>query len=295
MLLKRELLSADGTYKWLLTLNTGDRSDDIEAVYIPDLTRATLCVSSQVGCTLTCKFCHTGTQPLVRNLTAGEIVQQVLHAKKAINDWANRRPQLTNVVFMGMGEPFLNYDNVVKAIRIMLSDQGLNMSAQRITISTSGLVPQIYRCAEDLNVRLAISLHAVTDELRNEIVPINRKYNIQELLKSCRYYAEKTEGERITFEYVMLAGVNDSVQEARQLVKLLRGIPAKVNIIPFNSWPGSNYRCSSAATIEEFAAVIKNAGYIAYVRKPRGDDILAACGQLRSESKKIAKYRADAS
>jgi 23S rRNA (adenine2503-C2)-methyltransferase len=282
---KVELMSRDGTIKWLLGL---DDKNEIETVFIPEKNRGTVCVSSQVGCTLTCKFCHTGTQKLVRNLTANEIVSQVMIVKDKINDWCNStEKRLSNIVFMGMGEPMLNYENVADAVRILTDKNGLNYGKKRITISTSGLVPQIEQCAKDLGVRLAISLHAVTDDLRDELVPINKKYKIQELLNACKDYADATGGERITFEYVMLDGVNDSDADARKLVYLLKRIPSKVNLIPFNPWPGSPYVCSPEERIKRFSAIVRKAGYISPVRVTRGQDIMAACGQLKSNSIKL--------
>jgi 23S rRNA (adenine2503-C2)-methyltransferase len=282
---RMELMSRDGTIKWLLGL---DDKNEIETVFIPEEKRGTICVSSQVGCTLTCKFCHTGTQKLVRNLSTDEIVSQVMIARDMLNDWCNStEKRLTNIVFMGMGEPMLNYENVADAVRVLTHRDGLNYGKKRITISTSGLVPQINRCATELGVRLAISLHAVTDDLRDELVPINRKYPIRELLNACQAYASATGGERITFEYVMLDGVNDSEEHAKKLVSLLKNIPSKVNLIPFNPWPGSQYKCSSREKIQKFAAIVEKAGYTAPVRVTRGQDIMAACGQLKSSSIKL--------
>lgn len=283
---RMELMSRDGTIKWLLGL---DDKNEIETVFIPEEKRGTVCVSSQVGCTLTCKFCHTGTQKLVRNLSTDEIVSQVMVVKDKIEDWNNSTErQLTNIVFMGMGEPMLNYENVADAVRILNDKNGLNYGKRRITISTSGLIPQIERCATELGVRLAISLHAVTDDLRDELVPINRKYPIKELLKACKDYANATGGERITFEYVMLDGINDSEGDGRKLVSLLKNIPSKVNLIPFNPWPGSPYSCSPKERIQRFASIIERAGYSAPVRVTRGQDIMAACGQLKSSSIKLS-------
>lgn len=286
----QSLVSKDETIKWLLALSD---SNEIETVWIPEETRSTLCISSQVGCTLNCKFCHTGTQPLVRNLRAGEIIAQLLHAKDVLQDWPARvsTRKINNIVMMGMGEPLLNYDQVAQALRIMMDPQGLDISRKKITLSTSGIVPQLKRCAEELGVNLAVSLHAVTDELRNHLVPINKKYPIQELLQACRDYASITGYRKVTFEYVMLKGVNDSPTDAKKLVTLIKGIPAKINLIPFNPWPGTELECSTQQTIRQFAAIIEKAGYIAPVRTPRGEDIMAACGQLKSASIKAKAYQ----
>lgn len=288
--ISRELISLDETRKWLLKFID---NNEIETVFIPEESRGTLCVSSQVGCTLTCKFCHTGTQKLVRNLTAGEIIMQLMHAKDSLYDWPADKEgrSVSNIVMMGMGEPLLNYDNVSQAIKIMMDPHGLNISKHKITLSTSGIIPNIYKCAADLGVNLAISLHATTDELRNEIVPINKKYPIRELLEACYQYSELTARKRVTFEYVMLKGVNDSIKDAKGLIELISGIPAKVNLIPFNPWPGSPYECSSAEDIERFANIIERHGYKSPVRTPRGQDIMAACGQLKSESIRIAQNK----
>lgn len=297
-----EQVSADGTRKWLLRLAPGPdggKGPEIETVYIPEDTRGTLCVSSQVGCTLTCTFCHTGTQRLVRNLTAGEIVGQILVARDRIGEWPGAEPhdpcglpstdrKITNIVLMGMGEPLYNFDNVRQAMEIASAGDGLSVSKRRITLSTSGVVPEIARCGEELGVMLAISLHAVRDELRNELVPLNRKYPIAQLLDACRSYAGLSNSRRITFEYVMLKGVNDSLTDAKELVRLLAGIPAKINLIPFNPWPGSPYECSDWDQIERFAEIVNRAGYASPVRTPRGRDIMAACGQLKSESLKLS-------
>jgi len=282
----RALASVDGTRKWLLKFPDGQ---EVETVHIPEDDRGTLCVSSQVGCTLTCKFCHTGTQKLVRNLTAAEIVGQVMVARDALGEWPTPAEdrQLTNIVLMGMGEPLYNYDNVSKALKIVMDHEGLSLSKRKITLSTSGVVPMIRQCGAELGVNLAISLHAVSDELRDVIVPINKKYPIAELLQACREYPSSSNARRITFEYVMLRGVNDSPAEARELVRLLRGIPAKVNLIPFNPWPGAPYERSTDAAIKAFADIVFDAGYSAPVRTPRGEDIMAACGQLKSDSVKI--------
>ncbi|MCP3393611.1 23S rRNA (adenine(2503)-C(2))-methyltransferase RlmN [Bradyrhizobium sp. CCGB12] len=289
-----EQISNDGTRKWLLRLPSGDnveRAHEVECVYIPETDRGTLCVSSQVGCTLNCSFCHTGTQRLVRNLTAGEIVGQIMVARDRLNDWADREDgtrRVTNVVMMGMGEPLYNFDAVRDALLIVGDNEGIGISRRRITLSTSGVVPNIVRAGEEIGVMLAISLHAVRDELRNELVPLNRKYPIKELLQACRDYPGASNARRITFEYVMLKDVNDSLDDARLLVKMLKGIPAKINLIPFNPWPGTVYECSDWDQIEKFSEYIFNAGYSSPVRTPRGRDILAACGQLKSETEKLS-------
>jgi len=281
--ISRAQLSADGTRKWLLRFGDGQ---EVEAVHIPESDRGTLCVSSQVGCTLTCTFCHTGTQRLVRNLNAVEIVAQIMIARDALGEWPSPQEdrQLTNIVLMGMGEPLYNFDNVAAAMKIVMDPEGLAISRRKITLSTSGVVPMIARCGAELGVNLAISLHAVTDDLRTRLVPLNKKYPIAELLDACRNYPGSSNARRITFEYVMLKGVNDSPAEARELVRLLKGIPAKVNLIPFNPWPGAPFECSTDAAIAAFSDVVFNAGYSAPVRTPRGRDISAACGQLKSES-----------
>ncbi|MEM6761524.1 MAG: 23S rRNA (adenine(2503)-C(2))-methyltransferase RlmN [Pseudomonadota bacterium] len=294
-----EQISADGTRKWLIRLparGTG-APVEVETVYIPEENRGTLCVSSQVGCTLTCSFCHTGTQRLVRNLTPGEIVEQVVFARRRLGDFRGNTPapagpaegrMISNIVLMGMGEPLYNYDAVKAAMAIVSDGDGLSLSRRRITLSTSGVVPLIERVGAEMGVMLAISLHAVRDEVRDVLVPINKKYPIAALMDACRTYPGLSNARRITFEYVMLKGVNDSVADAQELVSLIRGIPAKINLIPFNSWPGSPYKCSDWETIEEFADIVNRAGYASPVRTPRGQDILAACGQLRSESKKLS-------
>ena len=284
------MVSSDGTIKWLLRFPDGNEA---ETVYIPDRDRGTLCVSSQVGCTLTCSFCHTGTQKLVRNLTAGEITGQVMLAMDELGDWPAGKPdrRLTNIVLMGMGEPLFNYDNVAKAMRIIMSGEGVGLSKRRITLSTSGVVPEIARCGAELGVNLAISLHAVRDELRDELVPINRKYPLAELIEACRNYPGLSNARRITWEYVMLDGVNDSDADCAALLRLIRGIPSKLNLIPFNPWPGSPYECSSDKRIEAFAAKVLKAGYASPVRTPRGRDILAACGQLKSASERARGQR----
>ncbi|MGE5270872.1 MAG: 23S rRNA (adenine(2503)-C(2))-methyltransferase RlmN [Thiohalocapsa sp.] len=279
----RALVSADGTRKWLLRFADGQEA---ETVHIPEEDRGTLCVSSQVGCTLNCTFCHTGTQLLVRNLGAAEIVGQIMVARDALGEWPSPPDgrQLTNIVLMGMGEPLYNFDNVAAALKIVMDPEGLAISRRKITLSTAGVVPMIERVGAELGVNLAISLHAVSDELRNRLVPLNRKYPIAQLLDACRRYPGASNARRITFEYVMLKGINDSPAEARELVRLLHGIPAKVNLIPFNPWPGAPYECSDDTVIAAFSDIVFAAGYSAPVRTPRGRDISAACGQLKSES-----------
>ncbi len=327
-----EQISVDGTRKWLLRLpgeHQGERPHEVECVYIPDTERGTLCVSSQVGCTLTCTFCHTGTQRLVRNLTAGEIVGQVMAARDKLGDWPSsssnpplkgegriaesdpgrgqeatptRRAsrvdlpvagggegrKITNIVMMGMGEPLYNLDAVRDALLIVADGDGIGISKRRITLSTSGVVPMIERAGREIGCMLAVSLHAVRDELRNELVPLNRKYPIAQLMEACRNYPGLSNAKRITFEYVMLKDVNDSLDDAKALVRLLKGIPAKINLIPFNPWPGSRYECSDWEQIEKFSQVVFDAGYASPVRTPRGRDILAACGQLKSASEKLS-------
>ncbi len=298
-----EQISVDGTRKWLLRLAKRSheaRPPEIETVYIPESDRGTLCISSQVGCTLNCSFCHTGTQRLVRNLEAEEIIGQIMLARDRIGDWPgakgpddgrllpNAERKITNVVLMGMGEPLYNFDNVKAAMDVAADGDGLSLSKRRITLSTSGVVPEIPRWGEEADTMLAISLHATNDALRDELVPINKKYPIADLMDACRNYPGLSNARRITFEYVMLKGVNDSLAEARALVKLLSGIPAKINLIPFNPWPGTRYECSDWETIERFADVVNRAGYASPVRTPRGRDILAACGQLRSESQRLS-------
>ena len=280
-------VSKDGTRKWLIRTAPGI---EIETVYIPDVGRSgALCVSSQVGCTLNCTFCHTGTQALVRNLTAAEIVAQVQVAKDDLAEWPSDKEDrlLSNIVFMGMGEPLYNLDAVTDALDILSDNEGISISRRRITVSTSGVVPQLQTLGERTQAMLAISLHATNDELRNELVPLNKKYPIAELMAGIRAYPGLSNARRVTFEYVMLKGVNDSPAEARALVALLKGIPAKVNLIPFNPWPGSPYECSSWSAIETFAAILNKAGFASPIRTPRGRDILAACGQLKSESEKV--------
>ena len=286
----RRLQSVDGTIKWLLRFADGNEA---EAVYIPDKERGTLCISSQVGCTLTCSCCHTGTQKLVRNLTVDEICGQVLLAMDELGDWPAGKPnrRLTNIVLMGMGEPLFNYENVAEAMRIIMSGEGVALSKRRITLSTSGVVPEIKRCGEELGVNLAISLHAVRDKLRDELVPINRKYPLAALIDACRNYPGLSNARRITWEYVMLDGVNDSDEDCRALLSLIKGIPSKLNLIPFNPWPGSPYICSSDERIEAFAKRVLKAGYASPVRTPRGRDILAACGQLKSASERDRRQK----
>ena len=281
------LISTDTTRKWLLRMDDGK---EVETVFIPDLNevRGALCVSSQVGCTLSCTFCHTGTMKLVRNLTAEEIVGQWLLARDDLQEWnidAAERT-MTNIVMMGMGEPLFNYDNVAKALKILMDNEGMDLSKRRITLSTSGVVPAMQQCGEELGVNLAISLHAVTDELRDELVPLNKKWPLKELLQACKDYPAAGNSRRITFEYVMLKGVNDSDAEAHELVRLLKDIPAKVNLIPWNPWPGAPYETSSNNRIRAFAQIVNDAGYASPVRTPRGRDIFAACGQLKSASER---------
>jgi 23S rRNA (adenine2503-C2)-methyltransferase len=299
-----EQISVDGTRKWLLRL-PGDidgTPHEVECVYIPDPGRGTLCISSQVGCTLNCTFCHTGTQRLVRNLTAGEIAGQVVVARDRLGDWAaapaggdasakREDPEkrlISNVVMMGMGEPLYNFDAVRDGLNVVADGDGLSISKRRITLSTSGVVPNIARAGAEIGAMLAVSLHAVTDELRDQIVPLNRKYPLRDLLDACRHYPGLSNARRITFEYVMLRGINDSLADARALLRLIHGIPAKINLIPFNPWPGTQYECSDWEQIEKFSEVIFNAGYASPVRTPRGRDILAACGQLKSATEKLS-------
>jgi len=297
-----EQISVDGTRKWLLRLPgevQGERPHEVECVYIPDTERGTLCVSTQVGCTLTCSFCHTGTQRFVRNLTSDEIVGQVMVARDRLGDWpGGTRPTdsvipsgdrcVTNIVLMGMGEPLYNLDSVRDALLIVQDGEGIGISKRRITLSTSGVVPMIARVGAEIGCMLAVSLHATNDELRNQLVPLNRKYPIAQLLEACRNYPGVSNARRITFEYVMLKGVNDSIEDAKALVRLLKGIPAKINLIPFNPWPGSKYECSDWEQIEKFSQVVFDAGYASPVRTPRGRDILAACGQLKSATEKLS-------
>ncbi len=302
-----EQISVDGTRKWLMALNPlneREKAPEVECVYIPESDRGTLCISSQIGCTLNCSFCHTGTQRLVRNLTAGEIIAQIMLAKDQIGDWPEAEAadktglpdtdrKITNIVLMGMGEPLYNFENVKAAMKLAMDDDGLSFSRRKITLSTSGLVPEIKKCGDEINVMLAISLHAVRDDLRDILVPINKKYKIAELLDACRNYPGASNARRITFEYVMLKGVNDSLADAKELVRLLAGIPAKINLIPFNPWPGSPYECSDWEQIEAFAEIVNRAGYASPVRTPRGRDIMAACGQLKSLSEKLRASDAD--
>jgi len=303
-----EQISVDGTRKWLLRLPSdiaGIAGPEIETVYIPETDRGTLCISSQVGCTLTCTFCHTGTQRLVRNLTASEIVGQILLARDRIGDWPEgTRPNdahllpsgermITNVVLMGMGEPLYNYDNVRDAMHIVTDGDGIALSKRRVTLSTSGVVPMIENVGAEMGVNLAISLHAVRDDLRDILVPINKKFPISELMEACRTYPGLSNARRITWEYVMLKGVNDSLAEARELVRMLKGIPSKINLIPFNPWPNSPYECSDWEQIEKFADIVNKAGYASPVRTPRGRDIFAACGQLKSASQRMKKSERD--
>ncbi|MCG8594610.1 MAG: 23S rRNA (adenine(2503)-C(2))-methyltransferase RlmN [Kiloniellales bacterium] len=285
--------SRDGTRKWLLRLDDGQ---EVECVHIPEAERGTLCVSSQVGCTLTCRFCHTGTQRLVRNLSAAEILGQVMLARDHFQEWPSPSEdrQLTNIVMMGMGEPLYNYDNIAKALKIVMDHEGLAISRRRITLSTAGVVPMMQRCGEELGVNLAVSLHAVSDEVRDRIVPLNRKYPLKELLAACRAYPGVHNARRITFEYVMLKGVNDSPAEAREMIRLLKDIPAKVNLIPFNPWPGAPFECSSPEAVEAFARILLAGGLAAPVRRPRGQDIMAACGQLKSASERLKKTEREA-
>ena len=284
--------SADGTRKWLFRFRD---QQQVETVYIPsaDEDRGAVCISTQVGCTLSCRFCHTGTQALVRNLGAAEIVGQFIAARDSYGEWPSPKDgtprHLSNIVVMGMGEPLYNYENVAKALKIVMDHEGIGLSRRRITLSTSGVVPMMDRCGVELGVGLAVSLHAVTDELRDEIVPLNRKYPIADLLAACRRYPGASNARRITFEYVMLRGVNDSEAEARELVRLISGMPAKVNLIPFNPWPGSPYKTSTSEAIHRFADILNDAGYASPIRRPRGRDILAACGPLKTESERKRK------
>ena len=278
----RSLLSKDGTRKWLFELEDGK---EIETVYIPDKNRGTICVSSQVGCSLSCSFCHTGTMKFSRNLSTSEILGQVMYVKNILNDWNNKtdKKKITNIVFMGMGEPLLNYDNVIKSINVLTDQKGLAFSKRKVTLSTSGVVPKILDFKEDSDVNLAVSFHAAFDEIRDILVPINKKWPIESLLKALKEYSKKRKHKRITFEYVMLEGINDSIKDAKELVKLIKPFRAKINLIPFNPWPGSNYKASSPDQIKVFKKFILEEGkLVATVRLPRGDDVLAACGQLKS-------------
>ncbi len=288
-------VSEDGTRKYLVRIAGGH---EVEVVYIPEEGRGTLCISSQVGCTLTCTFCHTGTQKLVRNLTAGEIIGQVMMARDDLDEWPtpgapkDETRLLSNIVLMGMGEPLYNFDNVRDAMKIAMDPEGIQLSRRRITLSTSGVVPEIIRAGEEIGCMLAISFHATTDEVRDKLVPINKKWNIEALLEACRNYPKLSNSERITFEYVMLKDVNDTDADARRLVKLISGIPAKINLIPFNPWPDAPYERSDWDRIEEFAEIVNRAGYASPVRTPRGQDIMAACGQLKSATERAKKSRA---
>ncbi|MGR3320729.1 MAG: 23S rRNA (adenine(2503)-C(2))-methyltransferase RlmN [Pseudooceanicola sp.] len=288
-------VSADGTRKYLVRIAGGH---EVETVYIPEADRGTLCISSQVGCTLTCSFCHTGTQKLVRNLTAAEIIGQVMLARDDLGEWPNpgepKREErlLSNIVLMGMGEPLYNFDAVRDAMKIAMDGEGIALSRRRITLSTSGVVPEIAKCAEEIGCLLAVSFHATTDEVRNTLVPINRRWNIETLLNALREYPRLSNSERITFEYVMLKDVNDSDADARRLVNLIRGIPAKINLIPFNEWPGAPYQRSDWDRIQSFADIVHKAGYASPIRTPRGEDIMAACGQLKSATERERKSRA---
>ncbi len=284
-------VSADGTRKYLLRIEGGH---EIETVYIPEADRGTLCISSQVGCTLTCSFCHTGTQRLVRNLTPAEIVGQIMVARDDLGDWSRKPDEkrlISNIVLMGMGEPLYNFEAVRDAMKIAMDDEGIALSRRRITLSTSGVVPEIARVGDEIGCLLAISFHATTDPVRDALVPINRKWNIAALLDACRAYPRLSNSERITFEYVMLKGVNDSDADARRLVKLIAGIPAKINLIPFNPWPGAPYERSDPDRIEAFGRIVNRAGYASPVRTPRGEDIMAACGQLKSASERARRLR----
>ncbi len=282
--------SKDTSRKWLFKFSDGNEA---ETVFIPEEDRGALCLSSQVGCTLTCTFCHTGTQTLVRNLTPEEIVGQLMVARDTYDEWPSPKEarMLSNIVLMGMGEPLFNYDNVAKAVKIIMDGDGISISKRRITLSTSGVVPEIRKCGAELGVNLAISLHAVSDELRDRIMPINKKYPLKELLQACREYPGASNARRITFEYIMLKGVNDSPADAHQLVRMIKGIPAKFNLIPFNKWPGAEFESSDSKTIARFSEILNDGGYSAPIRVPRGRDILAACGQLRSASERQRKSR----
>jgi 23S rRNA (adenine2503-C2)-methyltransferase len=282
--------STDGTQKWLLRFQDGQEA---ETVHIPDVDRGTLCVSSQVGCTLSCKFCHTGTQKLVRNLTAAEIVGQMMVARDVFSEWPTpfEGRHISNIVMMGMGEPLYNYENVAKALKIIMDPEGISLSRRRITLSTAGVVPLMKSCGQDLGVNLAVSLHAVRNDVRDLLVPLNKKYPLDVLLQACREYPGLNNARRITFEYVMLKGVNDTPADAKELIQLIRGIPAKINLIPFNPWPGSDFECSTPQAITTFAEIVFRAGYSSPIRTPRGRDILAACGQLKSDSQRVSKSR----
>lgn len=287
-------VSTDGTRKYLVRIAGGH---EVEVVYIPEADRGTLCVSSQVGCTLTCSFCHTGTQKLVRNLTAGEIIGQVMVARDDLDEWPKSGTRtydarlLSNIVLMGMGEPLYNFENVRDAMKIAMDPEGIQLSRRRITLSTSGVVPEIARTAKEIGCQLAVSFHATTDEVRDTLVPINKRWNIETLLDALREYPKVSNSERITFEYVMLHGINDSDEDAHRLMELIEGIPAKINLIPFNEWPGAPYKRSSNNRIRAFSDIVHKAGYASPVRKPRGEDIMAACGQLKSETERARKSR----
>ena len=282
----REQTSSDRTRKWLIKFADGNEA---ETVYIPEDDRGAICISSQVGCTLTCTFCHTGTQKLVRNLTSAEIVGQFMVARDSYGEWPTPMDggrMISNIVMMGMGEPLFNYDNVSKALKIIMDGEGIALSKRRITLSTSGVVPMMEKCGADLGVNLAVSLHAVTDELRDVLVPINKKYPLKELIRACREYPGANNARRITFEYVMLKGVNDSEADARQLLRLAKGIPVKFNLIPFNAWPGAPYECSTPEAMDKFVNILNDGGFSSPIRQPRGRDIMAACGQLKSASER---------
>ena len=293
-IISREQISEDRTRKWLIRFDDGQKA---ETVFIPEEDRGAVCISSQVGCTLTCTFCHTGTQKLVRNLTASEIVGQFMVARDSYGEWPTPKDggrMISNIVMMGMGEPLFNYDNVATALKIIMDHEGIALSKRRITLSTSGVVPEMARCGEELGVNLAVSLHAVTDELRDVLVPINRKHPLKQLMAACRAYPGANNARRITYEYLMLKGINDSPADARALAKLVKGMPAKFNLIPFNAWPGALYECSGSNVMRRFAAILNDAGYSAPIRSPRGRDIMAACGQLKSASERERRPRAAA-
>jgi 23S rRNA (adenine2503-C2)-methyltransferase len=286
-----EQTSEDRTRKWLTRFDDGQEA---ESVFIPEEDRGAVCISSQVGCSLTCTFCHTGTMQMVRNLTPGEIVGQFMVARDSYDEWPTPKDggrMISNIVMMGMGEPLFNYENVATALRIIMDGEGLSLSKRRITLSTSGVVPLMARCGEELGVNLAVSLHAVRDDLRDELVPINKKYPLKQLIEACKTYPGSNNARRITFEYVMLKGINDSEADARELLRLVKGVPAKFNLIPFNPWPGSKYECSSNNTLHKFSRILNDGGYSAPVRIPRGRDIQAACGQLKSASERASRVR----
>ncbi len=282
--------SEDGTRKWLLTFGDGNEA---ETVYIPETDRGALCISSQVGCTLNCSFCHTGTQKLVRNLTAGEIVGQMMVARDSYNEWPVPKGarMISNIVMMGMGEPLYNFDNVKKALKIIMDPEGISLSKRRITLSTAGVVPMMQRCGAEIGVNLAVSLHACNDELRDTLVPINRKYPLKELIKACRQYPGANNANRITFEYAMLKGINDSDADAKELIRLVRGLPVKFNLIPFNPWPGTRFENSTPKQAKRFSEILNNGGLSAPIRVPRGRDIMAACGQLKSDSERQRRQK----